>query len=59
MIRDYMFEEDAPKDMKPVTIMINSQHQGKIGLLVQSSEWKGYQGEQLVDYELKRVYGIQ
>lgn len=58
MISDYMFKEDAPVDMKPVTIMVNPKNQGKIGLLVESSEWDGYLGEQIVDYQIKRVYGV-
>ena len=58
MISDYMFKEDAPKDMKPVKIMINPQHKGKIGILVESSEWDGYVGTQLVDYQLKRNYTV-
>ncbi len=58
MLADYMFQEDAPRDMKPVTIMINPKHQGKIGLLVSSNEWQGYVGEQLVDLEIKRFYSV-
>lgn len=58
MISDYMLKEDAPKDIRPVKLMINSQHQGKIGLLVESNEWVGYQGTQVVDYQLKRIYNL-
>jgi hypothetical protein len=57
MISDYMFKEDAPKDMRPVKIMVNPQHQGKIGLMVESKEWEGFTGEQIVDYQIRRVYG--
>lgn len=58
MIRDYMFKEDAPADMRPLKIMVHPQHQGKIGVLVESSEWVGYMGEQIVDYQLKRIYNV-
>jgi len=58
MIQDYMFPEDAPRDMKPVKLMISPSNQGKLGLLVGSGEWDGYQGEQMVDYQVKKVYGV-
>jgi hypothetical protein len=59
MISDYMFKEDAPGDMRPVKLMVNPQHQGRIGILVESNDWQGYTGEQIVDYQLRRVHSVK
>lgn len=58
IIRDYMLEEDAPRDMTISKLMVNPQEKNAIGVLVESDEWDGYQGEQRVVFDLKRYYGV-
>ena len=58
IVGDYMLREDAPEDMRPTKIMVSPSRNNAIGIQVISDEWEGDLGEQIVDFQIKRIYGV-
>lgn len=58
MIKDYVGEEHAPVSARYAGIMRNPKYLNKIGIMVVSDDWNGWQGVQELHFDLRRVYGL-
>ena len=58
MLEDYLPEEDVQGGLRPVKIQVHPQDKNKIGIVVENDKWNGFMGEQLVDIDIKRFYGV-
>jgi hypothetical protein len=57
IVKDYLPAEDCESDMQVVSLMRHSSTQN-IGIKVESAKWDSDLGEQRVEFELKRIYGV-
>ena len=58
ILKDYLGEEDMPRDAVARSLMVNPKLENRVAILVESAEW----GEELAPIEVrfvnKRVYGL-
>lgn len=58
LFRDYLTEEDLPKDAMPIKLMLKPSEAGKLGLLmVSDSIPEGAQPYQ-IKFDVKKVYSV-
>lgn len=57
LLKDYCGQVGFPTDAVPVKFMLNPQEQ-KLGLVVESEEFRGPQAAEEVKFDLRRVFGV-
>ena len=57
LFRDYVGLVGFPEDARPVKFMLNSQER-KLGLVVESNEFKQFEQMEEIKFDLRRTYGV-
>ena len=57
LLKDYVGQVGFPADAVPLKFMLNPQER-KLGLVVESEEFRGPQAVEEIKFDLRRVFGI-
>lgn len=57
LFQDYCGDVGVPTDAMPVKFMFNEQ-QRKLALVLESDEWTKNQPDEMVNFTVKRYYGV-
>lgn len=58
LFRDYLGDEQIPADARPTRLMYNKNERNKLGVMVESDEWREGMAPLTVKFDIKRVYTV-